>query len=194
MMMLVGLYFVFLFSYFLLHFVLFLHLLSCVLLTFSCSFLLMKQCHYGLNVTNLQGDDWRAYGDNRYLDDANAASRVIVVDCVQASVNEIIHAMENGYDSETLRSSSYAAAQCVPTPKSSEGANLTPMFKWDATQNMLLRRKELNNLWGKEFKDHGGLTGWWSSTTLLDLESLYGPPPDLPPFPNRTRLEENVYL
>ena len=189
MMMLVGLYFVFL---------LFTSFRIILTSSFVCIpyffFLLMKQCHYGLNVTNLQGDDWRAYGDNRYLDDVNAASRVIVVDCVQASVNEIIHAMENGYDSETLRSSSYAAAQCVPTPKSSEGANLTPMFKWDATQNMLLRRKELNNLWGKEFKDHGGLTGWWSSTTLLDLESLYGPPPDLPPFPNRTRLEENVYL
>jgi hypothetical protein len=156
-----------------------------------------EECKYGLNVTNLQGDAWRAYGDNRYLDDVNARSRVIVMDCVQQSVNEIVNVLQNGMDTKMqvqMENGEYAASQCVPTPLTEDGANLTPMFKWDVETKMLMRRTELNNLWGVDFKEHGGLEGWWSSTTLIELEAIYGPPPDLPPFPNRTCLSDRLWL
>ena len=148
-----------------------------------------EECKYGLNVTNKQGDQWRAYGDKKYLDDVNARSRVICEACVQSSVDEIQAAFVTG--TIPTNASMYAASQCIPFPDEAEGANITPLFKWTGTD--LLRRKDINNLWGTTFKTHGGLDGWWSTTTLIELETQYGPPSDLPPFPNRSRLEDVKY-
>jgi hypothetical protein len=150
-----------------------------------------EECRYGLNVTNQDGRRWRAYGDKKYLDDVNAVSREVCVACVQKSVDEVGTAMETGVvpANDTL----YVASRCVPVPVTDEGENLTPLFKWDDQVHDLIRRDDINDLWSKKFKKHGGLEGWWSTMTLIDLETRYGPPSDLPPFPNRSRLEDLQY-
>jgi hypothetical protein len=150
-----------------------------------------EECKYGLNVTNNKGSEWRAYGDKKYLDDVNAQSRVICEACVQSSVDEIATVLKQGTWANMTNGAidpvSFAAADCIPFPVKNEDDNITPLFKWDGTD--LLRRYDVNDLWGKKFKKHGGLEGWWSTTTLVELETVYGPPSDLPPFPNRSRLE-----
>ena len=150
-----------------------------------------EECKYGLNVTNQNGKKWRAYGDKKYLDDVNAVSRDICVACVQTSVDEVQDVVETGV--MPSNTTMYAASRCVPVPVPDENENLTPLFKWDDQVNDLLRRDDINDLWSKKFKQHGGITGWWSTTTLIDLETAYGPPSDLPPFPNRSRLVDPQY-
>jgi hypothetical protein len=146
-----------------------------------------EDCLFGLNVTNKNGDRWTAYGDKRYMDDVNRDSRVVTAACVQAAVNEVAEVMRtgrlaSGASVSELASDDFAAAACVPIVD--EINSFVPMFKWDGTQ--LLRRDDLNNLGDDTFKEHGGIHGWWSATTLTELEVLYGPPADLPPFPNNT--------
>eukprot|EP00658_Telonema_sp_P-2_P022966 TRINITY_DN19200_c0_g1_i2.p1 TRINITY_DN19200_c0_g1~~TRINITY_DN19200_c0_g1_i2.p1 ORF type:complete len:411 (+),score=81.66 TRINITY_DN19200_c0_g1_i2:177-1409(+) len=134
-----------------------------------------EECHYGLNVTNLRGDLWIAYGDQRLLDPENAENMVRVEAAVLASVGEVEACLGSGVVG--YNRSEWAAYELVPIAVESE--SLSAMFKWDG--KMLWRRKDLNNLRETEYIEHGDLTGWYSASTLAALELLYGPPSNLPP-------------
>jgi hypothetical protein len=161
-----------------------------------------EDCKYGLNVTNRDGKAWRAYGDSRWSDPQNAASRAITQSCVQTSVDEVYAAFaaaegleiggEKAKAERTVKSSdagTFGAWKCIPTalPAGNSG-NYYPLFSWDG--NMLWRRDEISKLWSSKQKKHGGISGWWSTTTLVELKEWYGPPSGLPPPPNSTALSE----
>jgi len=134
---------------------------------------------FGLNVTNLRGDKFRAYGDTRLLDAENRHSRMIAEEAVQMSRDEVHACFLSG---ELIPdSANYTVAQLYPILH--PGENFSPMFKWDG--HTLLRRDSLNDLWSKKYDKHGAITGWYSISTLAELEVLYGPPHDLPPPPSR---------
>ena len=140
-----------------------------------------EECHYGLNVSNSKGEQWVAYGDEKYLDSANAENRARAAATVQASVDEVVAAFENG--SFQPDSSNFAAAEMVPS-EVDEKTSLSPMFKWNVTEKMLYRRKDINDLRETEYIKQAYIGGWSSVTTLIELEALYGPPSGLPPKAN----------
>eukprot|EP00656_Telonema_subtile_P032653 TRINITY_DN3588_c0_g1_i1.p1 TRINITY_DN3588_c0_g1~~TRINITY_DN3588_c0_g1_i1.p1 ORF type:complete len:426 (-),score=69.30 TRINITY_DN3588_c0_g1_i1:259-1536(-) len=134
-----------------------------------------EECHYGLNVTNLKGDLWIAYGDMRLLDVENAENMARAQAAVQASLDEVYSVFSSGV--VLANSSEFATYSLVPSVV--ETNSLSPMFKWDG--QMLWRRDNLNDLRGTKYIKQAYIDGWSSATTLVELELLYGPPSNLPP-------------
>jgi hypothetical protein len=159
-----------------------------------------EDCKYGLNVTNKKGDRWRAYGDKRYRDPVNEASRAVPHARGQPSVDAVWPAPPaaeggkvepggvEGGGADSSDASTFGAASCIPTPLPDGRGNFYSLFAWDG--NMLWRRNDISKLWDSSRKKHGGLSGWWSTTTLVELDKFYGPPSDLPPPPNSTALSD----
>jgi hypothetical protein len=126
-------------------------------------------------VTNLGGDKWVAYGDQRYLDSVNEENRVRAAAAVQSSVDEVVETFQTGQ--LQTNSSLFSTYQMVPSVV--EESSLSAMFKWDG--QMLYRRKDLNDLRDTDYEKQAYIGGWSSATTLVELEALYGPPSGLPP-------------
>jgi hypothetical protein len=134
-----------------------------------------EDCHYGLNVTNLNGISWKMYGDKRLLDSVNDYNLRVVEQAVQASVNEIYTALSTGVvpDGDT-----YEALNYVPILKQfnepSSVRNTSPLWIADDHGNCFYR-SSLNDL-----NSYAWSNDWTWATLLATMKATYSPPDPLP--------------
>lgn len=130
------------------------------------SFLLVKYMHdeddtLGLEVENLAGAHWKAYGDHYYLEAKNDVSSEILNQALQTSLDEVQAAYDHGIlpNNDSLS---------LLIPRLASPADTYPMFNYDAHSNTLTRRKSLNDVHSAETTTH-----WTGIGTLLTLKSSY---------------------
>jgi len=142
---------------------------------------------FALYPTNLNHDTWIAYGDNYYLDVVDQKNRQLMEITLQQSIDEVIKAFQQGVITPDTK---YAAKKMIPNINALKNyltyvnsrSKTIPLFVYDANLNNLLRRKDINMLHPKKLpitinnmKRHSGLSGWWASTTLYELQNNYHP-------------------
>ncbi|MBB3871922.1 hypothetical protein [Brevundimonas mediterranea] len=132
-----------------------------------------EDCHYGLNVSNLNGMSWKMYGDKRLQDNVNDYSMMAVEQAVQASADEIYVAMTTGV---APAKAAYDALNYIPILAfdPNDKTNTAPLWITDGAGNCS-HRTDTNNL------DSYAWTGsWWATTFLAWMGIHYGPPNPLP--------------
>jgi hypothetical protein len=117
---------------------------------------------FGLNVSNGNGDRWRAYGDKRYFDAIDSANRAQVNQAVQVSADEVFAAYLSG---TAPSAGSFTALKKLPDLQTvlNPAGNFSPLFKVEG--NKVLRRKDVNNL-----NDTATVDDWWGWSTYLLLK------------------------
>jgi hypothetical protein len=117
---------------------------------------------FGLNVSNGNGDQWRAYGDKRYFDVIDSANRVQVNQAVQLSADEIFAAYLSGVAPSP---SHFSALKKLPDLQAvlNPAGNFSPLFRVEGSK--VLRRKDVNNL-----NDTTTVDDWWGWSTYLLLK------------------------
>jgi hypothetical protein len=117
---------------------------------------------FGLNVSNGNGDQWRAYGDKRYFDVIDSANRVQVNQAVQLSADEIFAAYLSGVAPSP---SHFSALNKLPDLQVvlNPAGNFSPLFRVEGSK--VLRRKDVNNL-----NDTATVDDWWGWSTYLLLK------------------------
>jgi hypothetical protein len=120
----------------------------------------------GLNVTNKNGDHWKAYGDKRLLDSDSAANAAMVTKAVQASADDVWAAFETG----DLRTSALAIVpdlarlldvrDGIKDPSTAQ--TYSPLFRMQ--DGKLCRRTDVTNL-----RDFTWTSDWWGWTTFIAL-------------------------
>lgn len=78
----------------------------------------------GLWVRNKRGETWKAYGDKKLLDKANEKNRLMMKECLQASVDEVYKAFET---------------KNVPSVDTFEAWNIAPTGLGDGNHSPLFR-------------------------------------------------------
>ena len=136
-----------------------------------------EDCRVGLSVVNRQGTRWRAYGDNRYLDNVTIENKIMVGVAIQASIDEVYTAFLSGVVPPE-EEASYQALTHVPTLRpdnvaNDPGRNYPGLFNSDAS----LRRDPVNDL---TFHKTTSYTG---PTLLAYLTATYNSP-KLPSVPH----------
>jgi hypothetical protein len=136
-----------------------------------------EDCRVGLNVVNRQGTRWRAYGDNRYLDNVTIENKIMVGVAIQASIDEIYTAFLSGIV-PAEEEASYQALAHVPTLRpdnvaNDPGRNYPGLFNSDAS----LRRDAINDLTSTK------TTSYTGPTLLAYLTTSYSSP-KLPSVPH----------
>lgn len=118
---------------------------------------------FGLKVRNGHGEQWRAFGDKRYFDAANADNRNQVNQAVQDSADEVYAAYSSGNVPTTFN-----ALQRLPdlTAVLDPANNFSPLFRLQG--NKVLRRKDVNNL-----NDTATVDDWWGWSTYLLLKDYH---------------------
>lgn len=130
------------------------------------SFLLVKYMHdeddaLGVEVENLAGAHWKAYGDHYYLEAKNDVSSEILNQALQVSLDEVQAAYDHG-----VLPSGDSVSQLIP--RLATPSDTYPMFNFDVKSNTLTRRKSLNDVHSAETTTH-----WSGIGTLLALKSSY---------------------
>ncbi|MDA0178787.1 hypothetical protein OJ997_00650 [Solirubrobacter phytolaccae] len=140
-----------------------------------------KQMHdednkFGLWVTNSVGDRWVAYGDSRYRDTYNAAGRVIAKRAVQQSMDDVWDSFAAGgvTDTDALGVLKYVArlvrevaAEPTADQHRDDPNNWSPLFWWDPSSNMVMRRNALLDPSDRTFCKQG-LSPWtWGITSTV---------------------------
>ncbi|THH31406.1 hypothetical protein EUX98_g2796 [Antrodiella citrinella] len=113
----------------------------------------------GLSVKNLAGQSWTMYGDKRALDGADQDNKLICVDAVQASADEVYRA----YQSKSAPSADqFLALTLVPTLESARAQTqiLADLFTLDKK-----RRRELLK---RRIRDYKGPWQWTYLTTAAE--------------------------
>lgn len=90
----------------------------------------------GLNVTNVNGETWHAYGDAWYFEDVNKTHRTRIHDYMQSMVESI-------YDTATGRPSVFNINDLKSVLVTPTADNYYPMFK--VVNGDILRRKDLTD-------------------------------------------------
>lgn len=117
-----------------------------------------------LHVHNARGEHWISYGDKYYFDAVNAPNRALMSEAMQKSADEIFAAYQTGtvvHDD--------AVTNIIPEPDevNNQGTqDIAPLFYWDAATNKLYRRKDVHNLYNREWT-----TDWWGWTTLIMIHA-----------------------
>ncbi|QAY72031.1 phospholipase [Agromyces protaetiae] len=115
----------------------------------------------GLDVTNARGDRWTAYGDAQELDARSARNRESAIEAVQASVDDVFRAFQQGRAdaSDAPDASEPAALALAPVADAdaeAPGRNHAPLFRVEADR-AVLRRGGVAGNWPDQ--------GDWSFTT-----------------------------
>ncbi|MFJ2713785.1 phospholipase [Pseudomonas sp. NPDC087346] len=117
---------------------------------------------FGLNVRNGNNEQWRTYGDKRYIYAIDSANRIHANEAVQLSADEVYAAYLTG---NYPIPSSYAALKKLPDLQAvlNLETNFSPLFRLE--DGKLLRRKNVNNLNDTETVDK-----WWGWSTYAVLK------------------------
>jgi hypothetical protein len=140
-----------------------------------------KQMHdednkFGVWVTNAIGDTWVAYGDARYRDRWNAAGRVIVKAAVQQSMNDVWLSFQSGgvIDPAADNVLKYTAnvITAIVNPdrakqQRDDPKNWAPLFWWDPSRNIIMRRDGLFDPADRTYCDQGLWPSQWGITTTV---------------------------
>lgn len=135
----------------------------------------------GVQASNLHGDKWLAYGDEKYLDKEDDDNVKLVIKTLQESSDEVKQAFLTGI---MKTPDEYAAWQLIPDfNKSGDFLNYVnklhgtlPIFAYDPETKDVLRRPDISKLHPASlpisksyFLPHGTLKGWNEWVTLLEL-------------------------
>lgn len=149
-----------------------------------------KQMHdednkFGLWVENAVGDKWVAYGDGRYRDTVNSASRVVLKKAVQQSMDDVWAAFENpqkAIDPDAKSVLQYIASVITEITKPTTGPterdnpmNWSPLFWNDPATSNVWRRNGLFDPSDRTFSEQRILNGWGLSTTVAQLVTAHFP-------------------
>jgi len=134
--------------------------------------LLSKYMHdeenaYGLSVHNQRGNTWNAYGDGYLHAKQHQAAVRIIVDALQASVDEIFNAYLTGQLPARTIVEDY-----LPIANEDNGYSqhdITPLFYWDKQSKVLYRRTDVSNPYDKRMT-----ADWWGWTTAIMLVQQRG--------------------
>jgi hypothetical protein len=127
-----------------------------------------EDSHYGLQVENERGDQWRCYGDNRYYNQENKKNHELCEEAVKVSIQEIYQAYQNK-DGAAV----YGALKLIPNLAKARDWKTNPdnrvLLNFEGAK--LYERKDVNNLRDNNYVEC--LTG---PVTALDLKARYNPP------------------
>lgn len=124
---------------------------------------------WGLNVTNINGNSWRAFGDAHLFTESNFENMTLAVQAVQASVNDIY----NTWDKQMFAFPSALAIipSLAPLMDPTDTTNFSPLFTFQ--NGKLQQRSDLFN------KDAFSWTSCWNGT--IALARLLSAAPDTTP-------------
>jgi hypothetical protein len=123
----------------------------------------------GLNVHDLNGNHWRAYGDTHYFEDDTAVHRQHILSAMQISADEIFQAYQ--YGKIVYQSPIY---NMLPIPDEIDGIcknDPAALFRYDTATGKLLRRYDLRNMHACSWTSH-----WLGWTTAVELSRIKGIP------------------
>jgi hypothetical protein len=129
----------------------------------------------GLKVSNLNGDQWMAFGDSYYFDSKNEANRLRLEKIMQISADEIYFAYQHGINPSEGKISeeiNNLLPQFALLQDEDKHLNTSPLFFWDKNEQVLKRRTDINALYNYEWT-----SSWWGWSTLVDLEEYHDPLP-----------------
>lgn len=125
-----------------------------------------EDCKNGLSVSNLNGDEWIAYGDSYYFNEENAYSRSILEQVMQISADEVYFAFKEG-EGKVSDPICHLLPQFDLLQDQDSRINTSPLFLWDGA---LKRRIDINGLYS-----YAWTAEWWGWSTLVDLADAYKP-------------------
>jgi len=154
-------------------------------LTQIAASLCAKQMHdednkFGLWVDNSVDDTWVAYGDGRYRDSWNAASRVVAKKALQQSMDDVWNAFQDpsavsSGAANVLRYLPKVITEITQMPTApihrDDPRNWAPLFSWDPNKNNVNRRNNLYDPSDRTFCEQGTIDPrtWGLSTTVAQL-------------------------
>lgn len=124
------------------------------------SFMHNEDNHAGLHVHNQRGNHWIAMGDKNYFDKTNDANRELLGQALQASADEVFAVYQHN-DSQDNVLDYIPQADEVGEHATQD---ISSLFFWDTKTNKLLRRKDISNVYNREWT-----ANWWGWTTLILL-------------------------
>ena len=104
----------------------------------------------GLWVRNRRREQWKAYGDKKLFEDANAKNKALMKECLQASVDEVYKAFET---KQVPSPDKFAAWDIAPTALG-EG-NHSPLFTKDGKY-----RADIDNAKSSKYNDPNSWFKW----------------------------------
>lgn len=134
------------------------------------SFMHNEENSNGLHVHNGNNDYWVVYGDRSYLNAESVDNRRILNEALQLSAKQIFAAYQSGQMTDDN-----AVFAFVPMPnETGDTANvdISPLFYWDQTQQLIFRRADMTNVYDKHWTSN-----WWGWSTLTELSRERGLPP-----------------
>jgi hypothetical protein len=122
----------------------------------------------GLYVSNKRGKTWKAYGDDRLLDKANAENLLVVQGALQKSIDEVYNTFTAGH-----YPTSFAALEQIPDlAKVSDYTDRTnPSALFIKMEGSVLRRVDLNNRHDYHWQSFVALT---TAATLKNIPNFTG--------------------
>lgn len=134
------------------------------------SFMHNEENSSGLHVHNGHNDHWVIFGDRTYLNASSADNRRILNEALQTSAQQIFNAYQTGQASNDGDVLAY-----VPMADETGGntnIDISPLFYFDESQQLIFRRDDMTNLYDRHFTSH-----WWGWSTLTELSRERGLPP-----------------
>lgn len=126
-----------------------------------------EENQYGLHVSNADGNDWIVFGDHSFYSEKNHDNRVMLEKAMQFSAMQIFKAYISG-----VAPQDGLVSHLLPMPKEIGNAShndISPLFYWDAINNQLMRRYDVNNVY-----DYHWTADWWGWSTLALLIEGHG--------------------
>ncbi|MBA3660159.1 MAG: phospholipase [Gammaproteobacteria bacterium] len=123
---------------------------------------------YGVHVHNAEGTHWLAYGDRAFFTNKNLMNRIVLQQALQASVNEIFAAYQQGFVA------THPVLDLIPYADEINGngnTDIAPLFFLDPKTKKLMRRVITANVY-----DYHWTTKWWGWSTLIQLSRERGIP------------------
>lgn len=126
---------------------------------------------YGLHVRNEKNETWVAYGDKHYFCKSNERHRQKLHEAMQASAQQVFVAFQSGMKQKT--DALYAMIPQAIEIGYAAKHDIASLFYWDPSKQKLMRRKNLKNVFDKQWT-----SSWFGWSTLVELTKIHGLPTD----------------